>query len=541
MVDMATHNKVTGSGATMDCLRCLGNDIIELSRQLNCKMELATLALFDKVKAGFSGTGGVAWQFVGDMSKLATDFFMDARVYEAKLDSADTEAFHSAVLGLQEKVDTLLGQAAALEDAYQHSKVLFDNILATMCQEIHDFANQVSRHLCNEYKCCLFDRIAQDHTYMDVTPFMSNVIQNMCTFDALLTSHQLGWSVVPLQIFMALILTEATATRYHLEFVQYLTEWSLHTQQSIWQSSATPAPAPCPAGINLESEQENPSGFRPKTSDPDFLETCPSPRVHSPITPSKPPVTPMKLEAMTSKIPDATLTKAEATLTKPEAMPSKPEAMLSKILGASLRPPAMPKKCMLMPQKTIPGGSGDSAKDILDRITAKYGSGMIPQYSNVLALLTSGKSSQVTAPKHTDPNTQGGDDHAYVKPARSDSDSDRKKAEPPNKKAKCDPSSRPEVANAESHGSKKKSKKSSKKMLKSKKTVTSDSDSSESENLCGKLCSQPTKEEIEKCQCLHTKKWVSDLPGIHSHRQRKGIIPESPPPHDFRDHSDYTQ
>ena len=59
MVDMAAYNKVTGYGATMDCLRCLGDDIIKLSRQLNRKMELATLALFDKVKAGFSGTGVV--------------------------------------------------------------------------------------------------------------------------------------------------------------------------------------------------------------------------------------------------------------------------------------------------------------------------------------------------------------------------------------------------------------------------------------------------------------------------------------------------
>ena len=120
MVDMAAH-KVTGSGATMDRLKCLGDDIIELSRQLNRKMELAVLALFDKVKAGFSGTGGVARQFVGNMSKLAIDVFMDTRVYEAQMDSADTEAFHSTVVGLQEKVDTLLGQASTLEDVYKHS------------------------------------------------------------------------------------------------------------------------------------------------------------------------------------------------------------------------------------------------------------------------------------------------------------------------------------------------------------------------------------------------------------------------------------
>ena len=42
MVDMAAHSKATGSGATMDHLRHLGDDIIELSRQLNHKMELAT-------------------------------------------------------------------------------------------------------------------------------------------------------------------------------------------------------------------------------------------------------------------------------------------------------------------------------------------------------------------------------------------------------------------------------------------------------------------------------------------------------------------
>ena len=74
MVDMATHSKVTGSGATMDCLRHLGDDIIELSRQLNHKMELATLALFNKVKAGFSKHRGccsaICWQHVQASHRL---------------------------------------------------------------------------------------------------------------------------------------------------------------------------------------------------------------------------------------------------------------------------------------------------------------------------------------------------------------------------------------------------------------------------------------------------------------------------------------
>ena len=204
----------------------------------------------------------------------------------------------------------------------------------------------------------------------------------------------------------------------------------------------------------------------------------------------------------------------------------------------------MPRKCTLMPQKAVSGGSGDSAKDILDRVTARYGAGMSPQYLNVLALLTSGKSSQVAAPKRPDSDAPAGGghtDHPYVKPARSDSNSDRKKVEPPNKKAKRDPGSSPEVADAGARGSKKSSKKTTKKTPKSKKTVTSDSNSSKSEHLCGNLRSQPTKEEVKKCQCQHADKWASDLPSMQSYWQRKGIIPDNPPPHDYKDHSDYIQ
>ena len=355
-----------------------------------------------------------------------------------------------------------------------------------------------------------------------------------------LTSHQLGWSVVPLQILMAPILMEAAATPCHLEFVQYLTKWSLHVQQSIWVSNTVPAPAPTPAphpvGVNLESEQENPGSSRPKTSDPDSPETHPAPCSISPDTPSKPPVMPMKPGAMPSKTPNTMPSKTPgATLTKLPAMPSAS-------LDPSLRPPAMPRKCTLMPQKAVPGSSSNSAKDILDHVTARYRAGMSPQYSNVLALLTSGKSSQVAAPKQPDPDTPAGGgyaDHPYVKLARSDSDTDRKKVEPPNKRAKCDPGSSLEVTDAGSHCSKKSSKKSTKKMLKSKKTVTPDSDSSESENLCGKLHSQPTKEEVKKCQCPLADKWASYLPSMQSYWQWKGIILDNLPPHDYKDHSNY--
>ena len=425
---------------------------------------------------------------------------MDTRVYEAQQDSTDSAVFHAAVLGLQEKVDSLLRQAAALEEAYKHSRTSFDDILATLNQEIHDFTNQASCHLCNKYKHCSFDQNGQDHPFMDVTPCVSNVIQNVCTFDALLTSHQLGWSTVPLQILMAPTLMEATATPCHLEFVQYLTEQSLHMQWSIWMSriapTPVPAPVPCSAGVTLKSEQENPGSSRPKASNPDSQETHPAPRSISPDAPPIPPVMPMKPGAMPLKTPSRTPSKT------PVATPTKPPVMLSTSSDPSHGPPAMPRKCTLTPQKAASGGSGDSARDILDHVAARYRAGMSPQYLNVFAFLTSGKNSQAAAPKQPDSDTPAGGGHAkhpYIKLARSDSDSDRKKVEPPNKKTKRDPSSSPKVADARSHGSKKSSKKTTKKMPKSKKTVTLDSDSSESEHLCGKLCSQPMKEEIKKC------------------------------------------
>ena len=157
MVDMTAHYKAPGFGATMDHLRSLSKDIIKLTWQLNCKIKLTALVLFDKVKAGLSGTCGVARDFVSDISKLMTDFFMEAWVYEVHFDSADSRALHTAVEGLQDGVNELLCQAAILEDMYQHSKVSFDTILSTMCQEDHNFTIQVSRHLCYEYQCRTFD------------------------------------------------------------------------------------------------------------------------------------------------------------------------------------------------------------------------------------------------------------------------------------------------------------------------------------------------------------------------------------------------
>ena len=129
-------------------------------------------------------------------------------------------------------------------------------------------------------------------------------------------------------------------------------------------------------------------------------------------------------------------------------------------------------------------------------------------------------SSQVAAPKQLDldaPAGGGHTDHPYGKPVRSDSDSNCKKVEPPNKKTKHDPGSGLEVAETGSHGFKKSSMKTTKKTPKSKKTVTSDFDSSESEHLRGKLHSQPTEEEIKKHQCQHAEKWASDLPSLQSY------------------------
>ena len=120
---------------------------------------------------------------------------------------------------------------------------------------------------------------------MNVVPFVSNVIQNICTFDALLTSHQLGWSIVPLKIMMALALMEVAAMPCHLEFVEYLTGRSVHVPQAVQRSGEPPAPRP--SGINLESEQENASNAKPKMSDLDSPMLWVAPPVEEPLTTSK--------------------------------------------------------------------------------------------------------------------------------------------------------------------------------------------------------------------------------------------------------------
>ena len=101
IVNMTAYNKVTGSGATMARLEKLGNDIIDMMHKLKRKMEKTALTLFDKVKEGFFCTGSITKDFVTDMSKQATNFFMDAWEFKAQLDTTDTQALCTALEGLQ--------------------------------------------------------------------------------------------------------------------------------------------------------------------------------------------------------------------------------------------------------------------------------------------------------------------------------------------------------------------------------------------------------------------------------------------------------
>ena len=133
-----------------------------------------------------------------------------------------------------------------------------------MCKEVCDFVLKASKQYCEVYKCQTFDRIAEDHAFMDVTPFVSVIVQNICTLEALLASHQVGWLTVPLQIMMVpVLLTEVTAVPSHLEFIHYFMQWSLHIQQATQESN--PQPLQHPKGISIESEQEGVNA-KPKDS-----------------------------------------------------------------------------------------------------------------------------------------------------------------------------------------------------------------------------------------------------------------------------------
>ena len=138
------------------------------------------------------------------------------------------QAFNTALEGLWERVAELICQANTLEVVCENSRVSFDTMLNNTHQEIQRYVCRASKHHCKEYKCKIYDQIAGDHTFMDVMPFVSVVIHNICTLKVLLASHQVEWSTVPLQIMMAPMFMDVVAVPSHLEFVQYFTQWSLH-------------------------------------------------------------------------------------------------------------------------------------------------------------------------------------------------------------------------------------------------------------------------------------------------------------------------
>ena len=109
------------------------------------------------------------------------------------------------------------------------------------------------------------------------------------------------------------------------------------------------------------------------------------------------------------------------------------------------------------------------------------------------------------------------------------------------KKQKHDSGSGPDVANTESGGTKKHKPKKGKKKEppKSRKTISESESSDGGEAMCSKLCSQPTEEEISKCQSWRTDKWSLDLPSVNSYCRHKGIILENPLAFSLKYHSNY--
>ena len=159
--------------------------------------------------------------------------------------------------------------------------------------------------------------------------FVPIIVQNSCTHMALLTSHRLSQSIVPVQVTMAPLLLDAQTAIGQMKFVHYLSERSASIEDKMGPREMLPPKAPenNPPLINLADS--NTSQDKPPC--PDTSITEPMDTAEKPDIPLVPPSSPAQ-PTPRSPVPPSTASLGimeRIKARKTSALPATPSAPVS--------------------------------------------------------------------------------------------------------------------------------------------------------------------------------------------------------------------
>ena len=97
------------------------------------------MAMLDRVLSGFKRSGGCTQEYIYETAAIAINFFSRAGDMEVELESSEALKFREAVNGMKESIRDLIRRTASAEESYKDTAAHFDNILASVSNELKEF------------------------------------------------------------------------------------------------------------------------------------------------------------------------------------------------------------------------------------------------------------------------------------------------------------------------------------------------------------------------------------------------------------------
>ena len=124
---------------SVEILEELANDLYAYSGELFRGLEETSMAMLDRILSGFKKSGGRAHDYIHETAAIALNFFSRAGEMEADLESSEVPKFRNAINGMKDSIRDLIRQTSLVEESYEEAAAQFDNILASVSDELREF------------------------------------------------------------------------------------------------------------------------------------------------------------------------------------------------------------------------------------------------------------------------------------------------------------------------------------------------------------------------------------------------------------------
>ena len=379
----------------VETLEELANDLYAYSGELFRGLEETSMVMLDRILSGFKKSGGRAHDYIHETAAIALNFFSRAGEMEAELESSEVPKFRNAINGMKDSIRDLIRQTAMAEESYEEAAAQFDNILASVSDELKEFVEARGEGQHQEYIAKCMNRIRGIHGSLDGTQVIPMMVANVTTHHALSLSARVNQLQIPLQIMILPMWTQAATMGAGLKFVEFLSRPVLALDVKLGPTNAVSLESggegsgvvSAPGGGTTPAAPSTPASKKPNSPKTPVTACTPTKADHIYGAPrAKTPETPSKPKTMLSPTASATLAKfkgmsddneaprkrrAKSTSREVPAKKAKMEVESDSYSSPTPTKSKTPKKVKKKTKKKVPSSGESSLSSEDERLSSK--------------------------------------------------------------------------------------------------------------------------------------------------------------------------